>query len=91
MRNLLYGLQRISVRPYYLFHCDPVKGCEHFRTDLKSGITMMEKIWNQCSGLSIPQYVLDLPGSTGKMPLNTMSKTLNNDLQTHQHYFDKFI
>ena len=91
MRNLLYGLQKISVRPYYLFHCDPVKGCEHFHTDLKSGITMMEKIWSQCSGLSLPQYVLDLPGSTGKMPLNTMSGTINNDLQTHQHYFDKFI
>jgi hypothetical protein len=52
---------------------------------------MMEKIWSQCSGLSLPQYVLDLPGSTGKMPLNTMSGTINNDLQTHQHYFDKFI
>jgi lysine 2,3-aminomutase len=91
MRNLLYGLQKISVRPYYLFHCDPVKGCEHFHTDLKSGITMMEKIWSRCSGLSLPQYVLDLPGSTGKMPLNTMSETINNDLQTHQHYFDKFI
>ena len=91
MRNLLYGLQAISVRPYYLFHCDPVKGCEHFHTNLKSGITLMEKIWSQCSGLSLPQYVLDLPGSTRKMPLNTMSETLNNDLQTHQHYFDKFI
>ena len=91
MRNLLYGLQKISVRPYYLFHCDPVKGCEHFQTDLKSGITMMEKIWSQCSGLSLPQYVLDLPGSTGKMPLNTMSQAINNDLQTYQHYFDKFI
>jgi lysine 2,3-aminomutase len=91
MRNLLYGLQKISIRPYYLFHCDPVKGCEHFQTDLKSGITMMEKIWSQCSGLSLPQYVLDLPGSTGKMPLNTMSPAINNDLQTYQHYFDKFI
>jgi lysine 2,3-aminomutase len=90
MRTLLYSLQNISVRPYYLFHCDPVKGCEHLRTDIKSGLQMMEKIWRQCSGLSIPQYVLDVPGSTGKIPLNVMSKIIKNDLQKHQHFFDKF-
>jgi lysine 2,3-aminomutase len=90
MRNLLYGLQKISVRPYYLFHCDPVKGCEHFRTDIKSGIEMMDKIRQQCSGLCLPQYVLDVPGSTAKIPLNVISRTIKNDLQKHQHFFDKF-
>jgi lysine 2,3-aminomutase len=90
MKNLLYGLQKISVRPYYLFHCDPVKGCEHFRTDVKTGITMMENIWRQCSGLSMPQYVLDVPGSTGKIPLILMSRAIKKDLQKHQHFFDKF-
>jgi lysine 2,3-aminomutase len=90
MRNLLYGLQNISVRPYYLFHCDPVKGCEHFRTSIESGIIMMDEIRRQCSGLSLPQYVVDLPGSTAKIPLNVMSGTLKNDFKKHQHFFDKF-
>jgi lysine 2,3-aminomutase len=90
MSNLLYGLQKISVRPYYLFHCDPAKGCAHFRTDPQSGIAMMEKIWRQCSGLCLPQYVLDVPGSSGKIPLNVMSRAIKNDLQKHQHFFDKF-
>ncbi len=89
MKNLLYGLQKISVRPYYLFHCDPVKGCDHFRTDIKTGMALMENIWRQCSGLSLPQYVLDVPGSTGKIPLNVMSKAIKKDLQKHQHFFDK--
>lgn len=89
MKNLLYGLQKISVRPYYLFHCDPVKGCKHFRTDLKPGMAMMENIRRQCSGLSLPQYVLDVPGSTGKIPLTVMSGTIKKDLQKHQHFFDK--
>ena len=89
MRNLLYGLQKISVRPYYLFQCDPVKGAEHFRTDVKTGMAMMENIWRQCSGLSLPQYVLDVPGSTGKIPLSVMSRTIKKDLQKHQHFFDK--
>ena len=90
MRNLLYGLQNISVRPYYLFHCDPVKGCGHFRTDITSGIQLMENLWQACSGLSLPQYVVDLPGSTGKIPLNALSPKLKNDLKKHQHFFDKF-
>lgn len=89
MKNLLYGLQKISVRPYYLFHCDPVRGCEHFRTDVKTGMAMMENIRQQCSGLSLPQYVLDVPGSTGKIPLNVMSRAIKKDLQKHQHFFDK--
>ena len=89
MRKLLYGLQKISVRPYYLFHCDPVKGCAHFRTDPKTSIALMEKIWRQCSGLCLPQYVLDAPGSSGKIPLNVMSETIKNDLKQHQYFFDK--
>ncbi|MGD9648568.1 MAG: KamA family radical SAM protein, partial [Pirellulales bacterium] len=31
MRDLMRGLLRIKVRPYYLFHCDPVTGAGHFR------------------------------------------------------------
>ena len=89
MKNLLYGLQKISVRPYYLFHCDPVKGCGHFRADVKKGTSMMENIRRQCSGLSLPQYVVDLPGSTGKIPLSIMSGEIKKDLQKHQHFFDK--
>jgi len=90
MKDLLNGLQKISVRPYYLFHCDPAKGCSHFRTDLKSSIALMEKVWRQCSGLCLPQYVLDVPGSAGKIPLNVMSKTIKNDFKKHKHFFDKF-
>ena len=89
MRRLLYGLQKISVRPYYLFHCDQVKGCAHFRTDLKTGTKIMENIWQNCSGLSLPQYVLDVPGSTSKIPLNLMSRVMKKKLLQHQHYFDK--
>jgi lysine 2,3-aminomutase len=90
MRTLLYGLQKMSVRPYYLFHCDPAKGCVHFRTDPKASIALMETIWQQCSGLCLPQYVLDVPGSSGKIPLNVMSGAIKNDLKKHQHFFDKF-
>jgi len=90
MRQLLYELQKISVRPYYLFHCEPVKGCGHFRTDIKSGLSMMEDIRRHCSGLSLPQYVADLPGNTRKVPLFSLSQTIKNDLKKHQDFFDNF-
>jgi len=67
-----------------------VKGCEHFRTKIDSGMKMMDEIRRQCSGLSLPQYVLDVPGNTAKIPLNVMSEAIKNDLKKHQHFFDKF-
>ena len=73
MRELLYGLQRISVRPYYLFQCDPVRGTDHFRVDLWQGLEIMEKLWCNVSGLCLPRYVVDLPGGKGKAPLQPFS------------------
>ncbi|MEE9911877.1 MAG: KamA family radical SAM protein [Deltaproteobacteria bacterium] len=90
MKRLLYGLQKISVRPYYLFHCEPVKGCGHFRTEITSGLAMMEELRRNCSGLALPQYVADLPGRAGKVPLLAMSSSVKNDLRKHQDFFDFF-
>jgi L-lysine 2,3-aminomutase len=50
---------------------------------------MMDEIRRQCSGLSLPQYVLDVPGSTAKIPLSAMSGVIKSDLKKHQHFFDK--
>lgn len=69
MRSLLYALQRIGVRPYYLFHCDPVSGTGHFHADMKRGVEIMEKLRRSISGLCLPRYVLDTPGEMGKIPL----------------------
>jgi lysine 2,3-aminomutase len=69
MRKLLLDLQKISVRPYYLFQCDPVEGVDHFRADITTGLTIMQKLWETVPGLCIPQYVLDVPRGRGKVPL----------------------
>jgi len=90
LRALFHGLQKISVRPYYLFHCEPVKGCGHFRPSLKNGLKIMETLRKQCSGLALPQYTADLPGSTGKIPLMPLSFPLKKLLKKHQYFFDNF-
>ena len=73
MQDLLYGLERISVKPYYLFHCDPVQGTGHFRVEIWEGMRIMEKLWKSTSGLCLPRYVADMPGTKGKVPLQPVS------------------
>jgi lysine 2,3-aminomutase len=69
IRALLRGLLRIKVRPYYLFHCDPVTGAGHFRTSVWKGLEIMEGLRGHMSGIGIPTYVVDSPHGGGKIPL----------------------
>ena len=69
MRALMRGLLRIKVRPYYLFHCDPVIGAGHFRTSVWKGLEIIEGLRGHMSGLGIPTYVVDSPHGGGKIPL----------------------
>lgn len=69
MGALLRRLVELRVRPYYLHHPDPVAGTAHFRLPLDRGLTLMEALRGHLSGLCLPQYVVDLPGGGGKLPL----------------------
>ncbi len=72
MRALIHRLLRLRVRPYYLFQCDPVRGTEHFRTTIGQGLALIEQLHGHTSGLSVPIYVVDLPGGGGKVPVGPM-------------------
>ena len=69
MRDLVQGLMKIRVRPYYLYLCDQVMGAEHFRTSVGEGLEIMEFLRGHTSGLAVPQFVMDAPGGGGKIPL----------------------
>ncbi|MFH1090981.1 MAG: KamA family radical SAM protein [Pseudomonadota bacterium] len=69
MLLLCQGLLKIGVRPYYLFHCDPVAGVGHFRTSIAKGIDIIGNMRGYTSGLAIPTYVVDAVGGGGKIPL----------------------
>jgi lysine 2,3-aminomutase len=68
-RELCRALLRVKVRPYYLFHCDPVTGAGHFRTPVWKGIEIIEGLRGHISGLGVPTYVVDAPRGGGKIPL----------------------
>jgi lysine 2,3-aminomutase len=90
MRDLLYGLERISVRPYYLFQCDPVRGANHFRAEFSTGMEIMERLWLNISGLCLPRYVLDCPGGRGKISLHPSSLLPGNKVSTDKVGTDKY-
>lgn len=69
MLDLNHALQRIMVRPYYLFQCDPVAGVDHFRTNVLKGLEIIEAMRGHTGGMCIPTFVVDAPGGGGKIPL----------------------
>ncbi len=69
MRQLVRELLRIKVRPYYMFHCDPVTGAGHFRTSVWKGLEIIESLRGHVSGLGVPTYVVDGLHGAGKIPL----------------------
>ncbi len=69
MKQLVTGLLKIRVRPYYLYNCDPSLGINHFRTSVAKGIEIIESLRGHTSGLGVPVFVVDAPGGGGKIPV----------------------
>jgi len=69
IKQLLYKLLRIRVKPYYLFQTDMTKGTNHFRTPIEKGLEIMESLIGHVSGMAIPTFAIDAPGGGGKIPL----------------------
>jgi len=69
MIALCAGLQRIRVRPYYVFSCDPVKGTSHFRVDAEKTREIARRVAESLGGLAVPKFVADIPGALFKQPV----------------------
>ncbi len=60
-------LLSLRVKPYYMFHCDPSKGTEHFQTSIQDSLKIQRNLWGKISGLAMPNLSLDIPGGGGKV------------------------
>jgi lysine 2,3-aminomutase len=69
IRELMLGLLRVRVKPYYLFHCDPLAGSAHFRTEVSRGVELIEGLRGHVTGYAIPHYAIDIAGEGGKVTL----------------------
>ncbi len=90
MQELLCGLLKIRVRPYYLFQADLTRGTDHFRTPITSGLEIMRHLIGRVSGLAVPTFALDAPGGGGKIPLTPDYITSHdNSTLAFLNYLDK--
>ncbi len=69
MKKLMSKLLQIRVKPYYIHQGDKVRGTGHFHTSLETGLEIMDALRCHTSGMAVPQYMIDLPGGGGKIPL----------------------
>lgn len=69
IKELLYKLLRIRVKPYYLFQTDMTKGTNHFRVPVEKGLEIMQHLIGHVSGMAVPTFAVDAPGGGGKIPL----------------------
>lgn len=69
MKQLMQKLLMIRVKPYYIHHPDLVRGTMHFHPSPETGLKIMDELRGHTSGLCVPQYMIDLPGGGGKIPL----------------------
>ncbi len=69
MFDLCTALQRIRVRPYYVFMCDPIAGIDHFRVEKERALKIESHLAEKVGGLAMPRFVEDIPGASRKMPI----------------------
>lgn len=85
--QLFTELFEAGVRPYYIYRCDPVPGCDHFRVDLDEERNIMTKLRKTLSGLACPTYVIDAPFGSGKIPVPL--DFWNADISRYSDFDDK--
>jgi len=69
LETLFRSFVRHRIKPYYLHHADKAPGTSHFRTTIAEGQALMRELRGRVSGLCQPEYVLDIPGGHGKVPV----------------------
>ncbi|MCM1009016.1 MAG: KamA family radical SAM protein [Ruminococcus flavefaciens] len=69
LSKLFLELLSIRVKPYYLYQCDQVKGCQPFYVSPQNGIIIINALQGKLSGMAVPKFVIDMPGSMGKIVL----------------------
>lgn len=69
LEKLFTRLAEIGIRPYYIYRCDLVKGVEHFIVPVEKEIEIMTRLRKNISGIAFPNYVVDTPNGSGKIPI----------------------
>jgi lysine 2,3-aminomutase len=77
MKRLMLKLLACRVKPYYIYQADLVRGTDHFRTPVETGLEIMRELQGHTSGMAVPKYVIDAPQGGGKVPVNPPESVLS--------------
>jgi lysine 2,3-aminomutase len=69
LTELMRAFVACRIKPYYLHHADLAPGTSHLRTSIGEGRELMRQLRSRLSGLCVPDYMLDIPGGAGKVPV----------------------
>lgn len=69
MYELFTCLYHAGVMPYYLYHCDAVKGIQHFAGSIDEETEIATRLAAALSGIACPTYVVDVQHGYGKIPV----------------------
>lgn len=88
LKTLFLRLLSIKVRPYYLYQCDKVDGCQSFYVSPRKGISLINSILEELPGLCIPRFVIDSPDKMGKITVapNGLISLGEDSLQLKNYY-----
>jgi len=87
LETLFRALITYHIKPYYLHHPDLAPGTSHFRVTLDEGRRIMKDLRGRVSGICLPEYVLDIPGGYGKVPVqSSYAKEIEDSLYELEDY-----
>lgn len=100
LKELFTQLLLAKVRPYYLYQCDKITGCQPFYASPVKGINLINNILEELPGLCVPRFVIDAPGTMGKISIapnglldakkgTLLLKNYQNDNSFLYEYYDK--
>lgn len=67
LKKLFIKLLSIKVKPYYLYQCDRITGCQQFYVSPLEGINLINSVAPEIPGLAVPRFVIDAPDKMGKI------------------------
>jgi lysine 2,3-aminomutase len=59
--ELIRGLGRVNIHPYYVYLCDMVKATEHFRVPLGLAQQLEKEVRGATAGFNTPLFIVDTP------------------------------
>ncbi len=71
LKELFEKLVENGIKPYYLFHCDPVENAKIFTVDFKKEIRIYSQLRKVLTGLAYPIFTVEAEKSFGKIPVPT--------------------